>query len=297
MQSWAVQMQIPAGSVPIERPALYLVATPIGQLADIGLRALGVLDASDLVLAEDTRVTRRLLDHYAIDRAVNAVHEHNERDIAVRLVARIRNEALVVALVSDAGTPLISDPGYPLVRAALDAGVTVRAVPGACAALAALCVSGLPTDRFAFEGFLPAKDAAAGSVIEGLRQETRTLVFYESPRRVRRTLDLIARHCGATREVVVARELTKLHETIYRGPVAQLAATLAEDPFGSTGEFVIVVAPAPPRQAADEDVQTFLRALAPHLSRSRAVEVVAGVLARPRNDVYRLAIAIDEFGP
>lgn len=288
-------MQIPAGSVSIERPCLYLVATPVGHLADISLRALAVLDACDLILAEDTRVTRRLLDHYAIAQPVQALHDHNEREIAARLVARMLAESQAVALVSDAGTPLISDPGYPLVRAALDAGLNLRAVPGPCAAIAALCVAGLPTDRFAFEGFLPNRDAAARATLAALAHEPRTLVFYESPRRIARTLDLLIETCGAEREVCVARELTKLHETAYRGTAAAVAAALAGDAFGATGEFVLVVAPAPPRPGDDGMVETFLRALAPHLPRSRAVEVVASVLDRPRNDIYRQALAVTEF--
>ena len=288
-------MQIPAGSVPIERPCLYLVATPIGQLADISLRALAVLDACDLVLAEDTRMTRRLLDHYVIANTLNAVHDHNERDIAAGLVTRIARDSLAVALVSDAGTPLVSDPGYPLVRAAIAAGLTVRAVPGACAALVALCVAGLPSDRFAFEGFLPHKDAAARSALAAVADEARTLILYESPRRVRRTLQLIAETVEASREICVARELTKLHETHYRGTASEVLAMLEADPFGATGEFVIVIAPATPREAEDGQVESWLRALAPHLPRSRAVEVISSVLARPRNDVYRLALRIDDF--
>lgn len=288
-------MQIPAGSVPIERPCLYLVATPIGHLADVGLRALAVLNDCDLVLAEDTRITRRLLDHYAINQTVQAVHEHNEREVATQLVARIARDALSVALVSDAGTPLVSDPGYPLVRAAIDADLPVRAVPGACAALAALCVSGLPSDRFAFEGFLPHKAAAARSVLSALAAEPRTLVFYESPRRMRRTLETLAEVVEPTRQICVARELTKLHETIYRGSVGEVLARLTADAYGDAGEFVLLVAPAPPRASGDAQVEALLRALAAHLPRSRAVDVAASVLERSRKEVYRLALAVDAF--
>lgn len=288
-------MQIPAGSVPIERPCLYLVATPIGNLADLSLRALAVLNDCDLVLAEDTRITRRLLDHYAIAQRLQAVHEHNEREVATRLVERITRDVLSVALVSDAGTPLVSDPGFPLVRAAIDAGLPVRAVPGACAALAALCVSGLPGDRYAFEGFLPHKDGAARSALAALAAETRTLVFYESPRRMSRTLAILAEVVGPAREICVARELTKLHETIYRGTVGDVLVRLASDAYGATGEFVLVVGPAPPREIADEQVAAMLRALAAHLPRSRAVDVVSSVLGRPRNEVYRLALDCAAF--
>jgi 16S rRNA (cytidine1402-2'-O)-methyltransferase len=288
-------MQMPTGSVPIERPCLYLVATPIGNLADVSLRALGVLEQCDLLLAEDTRVTRRLLDHFGIARSVSAVHEHNERELAGRLVARIAQEGLAAALVSDAGTPLVSDPGYPLVQAALAAGVPVRAVPGASAVLAALCVSGLPSDRFAFEGFLPSREQAAGNALAALAHDPRTLIFFESPRRIARTLGLIEATMGAAREVAVARELTKLHETVYRGPVAQVRERVAGDAYGGTGEFVVVVAPAPPREAGDERISRLLSALAPHLSRSRAVEIVSDCLDCPRNEVYRIALSIEDF--
>ncbi len=287
-------MQIPDSSVPIERPCLYLVATPIGNLSDITLRALAVLAACDLIFAEDTRTSRRLLDHYAIDRPITAVHEHNERDIAARLVHRIADEQLAVALVSDAGTPLISDPGYPLMQAALEAGLTVRPVPGASAVLAALCVSGLPSDRFAFEGFLPAKEHAARAALGELARESRTLIFFESPRRVRRTLVLLQEAFGPTRPVAVARELTKLHETVYRGELAAVATLIEQDTFGSTGEFVLVVAPAPPSPKGEEGIRTMLQALAPHLPRSRAVEVTTDVLACPRNEVYRIALTLTD---
>ena len=273
---------------------MYLVATPIGNLSDITLRALSVLAACDLILAEDTRTSRRLLDHYAIDRPITAVHEHNERDIAARMVERIADERLAVALVSDAGTPLISDPGYPLMQAALDASLVVHPVPGASAVLAALCVSGLPSDRFAFEGFLPAKEQAARTALGDLAHESRTLIFFESPRRVRRTLALLAECFGPTRPVAVARELTKLHETVYRGDLATVEALIGQDSFGSTGEFVLVVAPAPPAPRGEEEIRTMLLALAPHLPRSRAVEVTTSVLACPRNEVYRIALTLTD---
>jgi 16S rRNA (cytidine1402-2'-O)-methyltransferase len=288
-------MQMPAGSVPIERPCLYLVATPIGNLSDVTLRALAVLAQSDLLWAEDTRTTRRLLDQFGIARSVAAVHEHNERELAVGLIARVAAEGLAAALVSDAGTPLVSDPGYRLVQAALAAGVPVRAVPGASALLAALCVSGLPSDRFAFEGFLPAREQAARSVLAALADEARTLIFYEAPRRIARTLELVADVMGAAREVAVARELTKLHETVYRGDVAQVRAALANDAYGEAGEFVLLVAPAPARTAGVDRLVRLLGELAPHMSRSRAVEIASDCLDWPRNEVYRIALSLEGF--
>jgi len=286
-------MQIPIGSVPIERPCLYLVATPIGNLADITLRALSVLAGSDLLLAEDTRVTRKLLDHYGIECSVSALHDHNEREIAGRLAARIASENLAVALVSDAGTPLVSDPGYALVQAALAAAVPVRAIPGASAVLAALCVSGLPSDRFSFEGFLPAKEQGARALLASLAGEPRTLIFFESPRRVGRTLALLREVMGDERGVAVARELTKLHETVYRGALGEVADAVAADSFGATGEFVIAIAPAPPGAPDSAGIAELLEALAPHLPRSKAVEVASAYLGCPRNEAYRVALELD----
>ena len=277
-------------SVTIERPCLYLVATPIGNLADLGFRARQVLADADLLLAEDTRMTQRLLDHYGIARRAQALHEHNEREVASGIVRRLREQQQTAALVSDAGTPLLSDPGFPLVQAALAAGLAVRAVPGASALLAALCVAGLPTDRFAFEGFLPPREQAARQRLDALADKDHTLVFYESPRRVLRTLALMRESMGGERACCVARELTKLHETHYRGSLADVAQTLADDPFGEAGEFVILLGPAPAAAAATGEIQRVLALLAPHVSRRTAVDLTASLLARPRNEVYALAL-------
>ena len=277
-------------SVTIERPCLYLVATPIGNLADLGFRARQVLADADLLLAEDTRMTQRLLDHYGIARRAQALHEHNEREVASGIVRRLLEQRQTAALVSDAGTPLLSDPGFPLVQAALAAGLAVRAVPGASALLAALCVAGLPTDRFAFEGFLPPREQAARQRLDALADKDHTLVFYESPRRVLRTLALMRESMGGERACCVARELTKLHETHYRGSLADVSQTLADDPFGEAGEFVILLGPAPAAAAATGEIQRVLALLAPHVSRRTAVDLTASLLARPRNEVYALAL-------
>ncbi len=277
-------------SVTIERPCLYLVATPIGNLADLGFRARQVLADADLLLAEDTRMTQRLLDHYGIARRAQALHEHNEREVASGIVRRLLEQRQTAALVSDAGTPLLSDPGFPLVQAALAAGLAVRAVPGASALLAALSVAGLPTDRFAFEGFLPPREQAARQRLDALADKDHTLVFYESPRRVLRTLALMRESMGDERACCVARELTKLHETHYRGSLADVAQTLTDDPFGEAGEFVILLGPAPAAAAATGEIQRVLALLAPHVSRRTAVDLTASLLARPRNEVYALAL-------
>ncbi len=273
---------------------MYLVATPIGNLADVSLRALAVLRQADLLLAEDTRITRRLLDAHGIDRPVQAMHQHNEQALVARLVRRIQEESLAVALVSDAGTPLISDPGYPLTRALVRAGVPVRAVPGPSAVLAALASSGLATDRFAFEGFLPARAAARRERLAALAHEPRTLVLFEAPHRVRDCLADLAAAFGADRPVCVARELTKLHETHYRGTAAEVGAAVAADPNASRGEIVIVVAPPPAPSADDSRVRAVLVRLLPHVPLREAVEIAVELTDSNRNAVYALAVALKE---
>jgi 16S rRNA (cytidine1402-2'-O)-methyltransferase len=214
----------------IERPALYIVATPIGNLDDISYRAVAILTAVDIVFAEDTRLSRRLFDHYAITTETRSLHDHNEANIAAALVARIKSEGLACALVSDAGTPLVSDPGYLLVREAITNDIPVHPVPGACAIVAALSTSGLATDRFVFEGFLPPRHGARVKRLQGLADEARTLVLYEAPHRIEATLTDIGEVFCTQRDIAVARELTKLHETQYRGTVSEVAAAMAADP-------------------------------------------------------------------
>src|SRR3954454_23991903 len=217
-------------------PGLHVVATPIGNLGDISLRALGTLAAADAVLAEDTRVTKTLLAHYGITTPLVAYHEHNAEEMRPRVLARLRaGEAL--ALVSDAGTPLVSDPGYKLVEAAAEEGLKVVAVPGASAVLAALVVAGLPTDRFFFEGFLPPRSAARRERMEALKPVPGTLVFFESPRRVAEMLADAAAVLG-DRPAAVARELTKFYETVRRGGLAGLAETYAQEDTPK-GEIVV----------------------------------------------------------
>lgn len=290
-------MPVPASSVAIERPCLYLVATPIGNLADVTVRALQMIAQCDLLLAEDTRTTARLLDHYGIARAAQALHEHNEREQAPALASRIRTENLAAVLVSDAGTPLLSDPGFPLVQAALAENITLRAVPGASAALAALSVAGLPSDRFSFEGFLPAREAAARTRLERLVTEDRTLIFYESPRRVVRTLALMQAVFGADRPACVSRELTKLYETQYRGSLAEVTSQVVADPYGATGEFVVLVGPAPASALAVHEVRRVLQTLATQVTRRTAIELTASILGRSRNEVYAVALAMPDTAP
>lgn len=267
---------------------LYIVATPIGNLEDITLRALRILGEVDVIAAEDTRHSRQLLAHHGIERPLVALHEHNEEAQAPRLVQRIR-AGESVALVSDAGTPLLSDPGYRLVRLAIEAGVPVLPVPGPSAVTAALSVCGLPTDRFAFEGFLPAKRAARLARLQALRHEPRTLVFFETGRRLEDALADLDEAFGPERAVAVCRELTKRFETVLRGTLAEVRARVAEDDDQRRGEFVLVVAgaAASPREGLAEALD-LARALREHLGASQAARVAAQVHGVSRRELYRL---------
>lgn len=265
---------------------LHVVATPIGNLEDISARARRVLAEVDLIAAEDTRHTQPLLMHFGISTPMLALHEHNEDARAEELVARLLGGASI-ALVSDAGTPLVSDPGYRLVRAARAAGVVVSPVPGACAAIAALSVAGLASDRFCFEGFLPAKPAARRSRLEALAAEPRTLVFYESSHRIEAMLADCAALLGE-REAVLARELTKRFETVLDGSVAQLAARVAADADQRRGEFVVIIAGAP--EDTDAALTLGRRAfdlLREHLPPSQAARLAAELSGAPRKALYQ----------
>jgi 16S rRNA (cytidine1402-2'-O)-methyltransferase len=280
---------------PVEAPALaaglHIVATPIGNLRDVTLRALDVLAAADLIACEDTRVTRKLLDHYAITTPLTPYHEHNAAQARPQLLARLA-EGAAVALVSDAGTPLVSDPGFKLVRAARDAGHAVTALPGPSAALAALAVAGLPTDRFFFEGFLPAREAQRRTRIAELRHLPATLVLFETGPRLGAALADLADGLGA-RAAAVCRELTKLHEEVRRGDLATLAGVYAGD-AETRGEIVIVIAP-PPDEAADaDDLDALLRQALARLSVKEAVAEVSSVTGRPRREVYQRALALSK---
>jgi 16S rRNA (cytidine1402-2'-O)-methyltransferase len=274
------------------RAGLYLVATPIGNLGDITVRALEVLAAVDLIACEDTRVTRKLLDRYGIATPLTSYHEHNAAQARPKLLARLADGA-AIALVSDAGTPLVSDPGYKLVREARAAGANVTALPGASAVLAALTVSGLPTDRFLFEGFLPAKEAARRARIAELERIPATLVLFETGARIAASLADLAAGLGP-REAALCRELTKFYEEIRRGDLATLAHQAADAPE-PRGELVIVVAP-PDRQddVSAADLDALLRQALDRLSVKDAVAEIAAVSGAPRREVYRRAIALSK---
>lgn len=269
-------------------PGLHVVATPIGNLGDMTLRGLATLAAAEAVLAEDTRVTSTLLQHYGIATPLVAYHEHNAARVRPGIIARLAGGA-TLALVSDAGTPLVSDPGYKLVAEAVEAGVAVYAAPGASSVLAALVVAGLPTDRFFFEGFLPPKSAARRQRIAALAGVPGTLVFFESPRRLAECLDDLAAVLGA-RPAAVAREITKRFEETRRGLLPDLARDFAhEEP---RGEIVVLV--GPPETGAEQpvDLDAALRAALERHSVKDAASVVAAQTGQPRRVVYARAIEL-----
>jgi 16S rRNA (cytidine1402-2'-O)-methyltransferase len=271
---------------------LYVVATPIGNLADLTPRAREVLASVALIAAEDTRHTRQLLQSCGIGTALTSLHEHNEAQKSAALVARLA-QGESIALVSDAGTPLVSDPGFDLVAAARHAGIAVVAIPGACAAIAALSVAGLPTDRFVFEGFLPAKTAARSERLEQLAREERTMIFYEAPHRLTEVLRDMARIFGAERSASISRELTKRFETTYSGTLAQLSDAAERDSDMSRGEIVIIASGAPSTSTALElDSNALLRALLEELSPSQAAKVAAHVTGLKRSDLYDTALKL-----
>ncbi|MGV3634712.1 MAG: 16S rRNA (cytidine(1402)-2'-O)-methyltransferase [Pseudorhodoplanes sp.] len=271
-------------------PGLYLVATPIGNLADITLRALQTLAGVDLVACEDTRVSRKLLEHYGIATPTTPYHDHNAAAARPALLKRIADGG-AIALISDAGTPAISDPGYKLVREAREMGLHVVAVPGASSVLTALVASGLPTDRFLFEGFLPAKSAQRRARIAELSRIPASLVLFEGGSRIAATLADLADVLGE-REAAICRELTKLHEEVRRGPLPELAAHYAGD-AETRGEFVIVIEPPGEAQAPQaDDVDALIRAALSRVSVKDAVGEIVAATGLPRRDVYQRALEL-----
>jgi 16S rRNA (cytidine1402-2'-O)-methyltransferase len=270
-------------------PGLHIVSTPIGNLGDITLRALSTLAAADLIACEDTRVTRKLLDRYAIAAPLTPYHDHNATTARPKLLQRLA-EGAAIALVSDAGTPLISDPGYKLVRAVQEAGYPVTAIPGASSILAALAVAGLPTDQFFFVGFLPPKQGARRARIAELARVPATLIVFETGPRLAEALADLAAGLGE-REAAVCRELTKLHEEVRRHPLKTLAQDSASQE--TRGEFVLVIAP-PPADAAPraEDADALLRAALARTSLKEAVGEVMVATGLPRRTLYQRALAL-----
>jgi len=268
---------------------LYVVATPIGNLGDISLRALATLAAADVIACEDTRVTAKLLDHYGIATPLTPYHEHNAAAARPKILARLA-AADAVALVSDAGTPLISDPGFKLVRAAREAGHPVTALPGPSAVLAALAVSALPTDRFLFEGFLPAKEMQRKKRIDEIKLVPASLILFETGPRLAVALADLAALLGV-REAAVCRELTKLYEEVRRGTLAELAQYYAAKE-APRGEMVIVIGPPEEQATAPDDLDTLLRQALGRVSVKEAVQEVAAATGAPRREVYQRALAL-----
>ncbi len=269
-------------------PGLYLVATPIGNLADITVRALTTLARSDVIYCEDTRHSRTLIAHYGIGRPLRPYHEHNAEEQRPRILADLGRGARI-ALISDAGTPLVSDPGYKLVRECLAEGHAVVAVPGASAVMAAISVAGLPTDTFLFAGFLPPRSGARQSRIAELAASPATLVFFDAPTRAADTLAELAGTLG-NRPAAVARELTKLHETVERGTLTELAERFAAVPH--KGEIVIVVGPPMSEAVTDEEIATALTEALAHMSLRDAAKAVADRLSVPKARVYDLGLKL-----
>lgn len=275
----------------MSEPVLYIVATPIGNLGDISSRALDVLASADLVAAEDTRHSGRLLAHFNIKAEMISVHDHNERQRAELIIRHLQNGAQVV-LVSDAGTPLISDPGFYLVRAVREAGFKVSPVPGCCAFIAALSASGLPSDRFLFEGFLPAKSGARQQRLGQLKAEVPTLIFYESTHRILASLEDMAEQFGAERYAVVARELTKTFETIHGGTLGELIDWMRDDHMQQKGEFVVLVHGAPEKEnIIDAEAERIVRLLAAELPPKKAAGLAAEITGLKKNQLYQVLIA------
>jgi 16S rRNA (cytidine1402-2'-O)-methyltransferase len=270
---------------------LYVVATPIGNLEDMTPRAIRILSEVDLIAAEDTRHSGKLLKHFGIEAKTEALHEHNERSQVPRLI-EILQAGKSIAFITDAGTPLVSDPGFHLVRSARQAGLTVIPVPGACAAIAALSAAGLPSDRFVFEGFPPAKSAARRAVFEKLREEARTLIFYESPHRILESLKEMTEIFGPEREAVLARELTKQFETVRSGTLTELSEWVNRDPHQQLGEFVILIhgVPRAEREAVDEDAERVLKILLEELPVSQATALAAKITGLKKNRLYEYAL-------
>lgn len=278
--------------IPPERGTLYIVPTPIGNLGDMVPRAVEILQAVDLIAAEDTRHSGKLLQHFNVTTPVMAYHDHSDQNLVEALVRRLR-EGEQIALISDAGTPLISDPGFRLVRTARKAGIRVTPIPGPCALIAALSASGLPSDRFMFEGFLPAKSVARLKTLEKLGEETRTLIFYESPHRLLETLADMQQIFGHDREMVLAREISKTFETFLVGSIADVLSTALADTNQQRGEFVLMVHGfIKPQQASlDGEAQRIAKIL---VEEKLPVKQVAAITARltggKKNQIYQWLI-------
>lgn len=280
-------------STSISTGKIYIVATPIGNLGDMTPRAVDVLNSVDLILAEDTRHSMPLLRHFQIQTRCQAFHEHNEKAVAESICERV-SKGESIALISDAGVPLISDPGFPLVRMAHEYQLPVIAIPGACAAISAVSVAGLATDRFSFEGFLPAKSGGKRKVLETLLNERRTMIFYESPRRVIDTLKIMVEVFGADRPAVLARELTKLFETVRKAPLQELLEFVESDSNQVKGEIVLLLEGKTQEDsdAIETEILRTLTVLLDEVSLKQAVAITMKLMGLKRNQIYPLALSL-----
>ena len=276
----------------IAKGSLYIVATPIGNLGDISQRALDVLSQVDLIACEDTRHTQKLLANFSIKNKTLSLHDHNERQ-RQEYIADLLSQGQSIALVSDAGTPLISDPGFHVVRYCRQQQLSVVPVPGACAAITALSVAGLPTDRFTFEGFLPSKQGARKSTLAALANEPRTMVFYDAPRRAIDTVTDIVDELGGQRHIVLARELTKTFETIYADSAENLLAWLKQDPNQLKGEMVLIIEGHQiDPTAIPPEAEKALRLLVNEMPKKKACGIVAELYGIKKNKLYDLTLAM-----
>ncbi len=283
---------------PLNQPAtLYVVATPIGNLGDMVPRAVEILHAVDMIAAEDTRHSAKLLAHFGVSTPMVAYHDHSDDHKVEQLLHRLQN-GQSLALISDAGTPMISDPGYRLVQKVREAGIRVSPIPGACALVAALCASGMPSDRFSFEGFVPAKAVARKLWFEALKAESRTWVFYESTHRIVDSITALVEVLGAEREIAIARELTKTFETIHSGAASQVLKTLTDDPNQQRGEFVVMVKGMPPevaQSAALDQAQAMVKVMLKEgLSVKQASTLGAKLTGAKKNALYQYALGLNE---
>ena len=273
--------------------ALYVLATPIGNVCDISLRGLHLLSIADAIACEDTRNTSHLLSRYGLNRPLLAAHEHNEREAADKIITRLQ-QGERIALVSDAGTPAVSDPGARIVDAVRNAGLQVIPLPGASASITALSASGLINDRFYFVGFLPSKARQRENELNALLSQTATLVFYEAPHRIVDTIDALLQVFGPARQIVLARELTKLFETVHRCPLAAAPAWLAEDANHQRGEFVIVLEGAPPAEDDSAEADRILQILLAELPLKQAAALAAQITGQKKNALYERALQLKD---
>jgi len=272
-----------------ESGTLYIVATPIGNLDDITQRGLDILNSVDLIAAEDTRHSGKLLSHFGVKTRMFALHDHNEKQKSQHLIEQIQS-GLSIALISDAGTPLISDPGYNLVNVAREHGVHVVPIPGPSAVITALSAAGLPTDKFLFAGFLPVKQQAKVNELERYQHADFTTVFYESPRRIKDTLAVIETTLGDSRELVLAKELTKHFESFVKGNAATIIDWLVEDTDRQQGEMVLMLGPNKAQQALSAEAEKLMRLLMEELPTKKAAVVTAKMFDLKKNDLYKLAL-------